>query len=290
MRKIPLFAGWLVAAALLLLLVGGGAVHWRQQAAKAGFTDLLRRMQGLQPLVASKQVPCAAVSAQAPLVVLVLGQSNAANHGIRSAGLPHPITVINSGVCGHSQEPLPGATGSGSSFAASLPQALRARGETRPIVVALLAVDASSLNEWTAPKSPLRARLAETLAANRAAGLQPHWVLWQQGEADARAQISQADYEAGLQALSQELQRAQVTAPVLLARSTVCRSSPYGAVRQAMESVSKSHPARFVLGPDADTALSPHHRHDGCHLNDLGLETLTQLWAASLIQPTAALR
>ena len=158
------------------------------------------------------------------------------------------------------------------------------------MVLALLAVDASSLREWTAPASPLRKRLADTLAANRAVGLQPHVVLWQQGEADARIGVSQTDYEAGLLALSQELQSSHVSTPLLLARSTVCRSSPYGPVRQATEAAFMAYPARFLLGPDTDFALGPPHRHDGCHLNDLGLETAAQLWAAQLIQKATAPR
>lgn len=285
---VVLAAGLAVVLAIVLGLKTDVA-GWLQGrvAPKPVFGDLQRRMQRIQPLKGAQQVPCADLAAQAPLVLLVLGQSNAANHGLRSQRLPAAITVINGGVCGHSQEPIAGATGTGGSFVTHLPQALKARGETRPVVVALLAVDASSIHEWTAPHSPLRQRLLVTVQANQAAGLPPHRVLWQQGEADARAGLSQADYEAGLLALGQTLQLAGVAAPVLLARSTVCRSGPYAPVRQAMDAVMTTHSARFLPGPDTDSALGPAHRHDGCHLNDSGLETAALLWAEQLT-PRAA--
>ncbi|MBK9234544.1 MAG: hypothetical protein IPO19_00130 [Rhodoferax sp.] len=137
-----------------------------------------------------------------PLVLLVLGQSNAANHGALREQKPVALPVVLEEGCALATDPLPGATGRGGSIWSALPQALEAAGvDRRNVVFSVLAVDATSIADWTSPDSPLRQRLVQRLAALKRIGLMPDLVLWQQGEADARLGTDPMAYAAALQQL-----------------------------------------------------------------------------------------
>jgi hypothetical protein len=151
-------------------------------------------------------------------------------------------------------------------------------------VIALLAVDASSLQEWTAERGPLAARLDHTLAQLRTARLQPDWVLWQQGESDARAGTSGADYAAALLQLRARLFAAGVTAPLMVARSTHCKGADGTAVRGAIGHVTALR-ADVLEGPDTDRLLGQNRLAD-CHFTQPGLDAAAALWAADIVRHT----
>ena len=262
---------WLAAAGLLT----GCAPASRDDA------QLARRMAAMATASPGSQVPCADLAAQRPLVLLALGQSNAGNHGTASR-YPVPVPVIvASGTCHRSLEPLPGGTGAGSSVWARLPAALRAEGISRPVVLAVLAVDASSSAEWAAPGGPLGAQLDALAAAMLAQGLPPAYVLWHQGEADARSGTPPEAYARALRTLADRLKASGVVAPWLVALSTVCRSPASEPLRQALRTLTASDTA-FVLGPDTDTLAAERFRSDGCHFSGAGLDEAARLWARAL--------
>jgi lysophospholipase L1-like esterase len=156
----------------------------------------------------------------------------------------------------------------------------------RPVVLALLAVDASSSEEWTATASPLRARLKVVAGQLLGAQFVPELVLWQQGEADARIGASTSSYKARLLDLKAHLQALGVAAPVVLAKSTVCRSKPSPPIRQAIDELVAAG-AGFEMGPDTDGLVdrpdSNELRHDGCHFSALGQQRAAELWATRLL-------
>ena len=216
-------------------------------------------------------------------MVLAIGQSNAANHGALAPGAAQPVVLLAQGQCVLAVDPLPGGTGRGASIWQRLPQYFARLEPQRPLVLAVMGVDATSIQDWVGEKSPLGARLENQVKAMVALNLSPTLVLWQQGEADARQGTTSVAYGAGLEKLVKILDQAGSNAPIVMARSTVCRSSPYAAVRFAIEAKAASNP-RFRLGPDTDTLLGPDLRADGCHFSAQGLERAAQLWANSIVQ------
>jgi len=234
------------------------------------------------------QIPCAELAATRPLVLLALGQSNAGNHGAPSARAAAPVTLIAEGKCLTAADPLPGATGTGGSIWQRLPALLSAPLDARPVVLSVLAVDATSIADWTEAQSPLRERLAAQVAAMHRLGLAPALVLWQQGEADARDGTSEADYAAGLGRLAAALSEAGTNAPIVLARSTICQSAPNSAIRNAIEA-SVANDRRFRLGPDTDTLSSDAFR-TGCHLTADGLDSAAKMWAATISSEASTIR
>jgi Carbohydrate esterase, sialic acid-specific acetylesterase len=264
---------WLVPglAALVIGVVIGVAFGATRYRAHRADQRLAAQMAQIEPGTSAQRLGCDALAAGHPLVLLALGQSLAGNHSEPS--LPRePVHLFYDGHCLIAQDPLPGGTGRGGSIWPLLAALLQ-----RPVVISVLAVDATSIDEWTRPSSPLRHRLATHIAAMRGENLAPSLVLWQQGEADARGGTSAKSYRAGLAMLNSILSTAGSAAPILLARSTVCRSAPSAAIRRAVQEQVEAD-GRFRLGPDTDALVGPGERIDGCHLSGAGLRQAARLW------------
>ena len=270
-----------LAVAVVAALAWAAVLAWQGGRADR---SLAARMQGIVAAPAAG-APCRLPGAPAPLVLLALGQSNAGNHGAEdeppAAGDGPRIMVFTGRGCLRLPDPLPGGTGLHRSIWAQLPAQLRSLGVEREVVVALLAVDATSIDDWTRAGSPLPRRLRTLLDDLRAADLQPARVLWQQGESDARAGTTEADYRRGFEALRATLRGAGVTAPVLLAQSTLCRSGDASGVRAAVASLVAQHDD-LLPGPDTDRLQGP-YRPSGCHFSRSGVEAAAALWARALV-------
>ena len=243
--------------------------------------DVMRRMLvGLASAPRQAQIDCSLFKSQRPLVLLALGQSNAGNHGetgnLAAAGVP--VQVMNAGICSNSMDPLPGATGLGSSIWSRLPAQLAALGIARPVVLQLLAVNASAIDDWVRDGAPIAQHLAQALAANASTGLQPALVLWQQGETDAKAGTTPRRYADQLLALAHALDAGGVSAPIFVALSTVCRSAPDAGLRSAIRALAARNP-RFVVGPDTDTVQG---RIEACHWSSSGREQAAGMWASAI--------
>lgn len=287
-RRPVVLASMLAVAVLAPLMLEASwpqwPIHWPGKTARQN-ASLQARLEKLQAAPPSAQQDCATWRAERPLVLLVLGQSNAGNHGEPSPAGSAAVRVMNAGMCSSSADPLPGGTGRGGSVWSLLPAALAAGGLARPVVLQLLAVDATTVDDWTRRSSTLRQRLQNTLGANAVTGMAPDMVLWQQGEADAIAGTPPAHYADGLQLLSQQLFASGVQAPLLLALSTVCRSIPDAELRESIARLANAS-SSFAAGPDTDL-LAP-QRYDGCHFSQAGRQQAASLWAKTIQAHLAA--
>lgn len=171
------FAGALLGA---LALGAAGVASAFDKAALEAKLGQVARLGGEQ------RVSCASIAAQRPVVVLAIGQSNAANHGVLARGAAQPVVLMAEGQCVLAVDPLPGGTGRGASTWQRLPQYFSRLEPQRPLVLAVMGVDATSIEDWVGENSPLGARLENQVKSMRALDLMPHLILWQQGEADAR--------------------------------------------------------------------------------------------------------
>ena len=230
-----------------------------------------------------QMVDCALFKKRRPLVLLALGQSNAGNHGAYSISDDAPIAMMSGADCVLAEDPLPGATGKGGSIWRHLPALLSQELDGREILLSVLAVDATTIDDWTSPGNMLAARLIDQIQSLQLRGLKPDYVLWQQGEADAQMSTTATEYRLGLDRLAALLNKAGTNAPVLLARSTVCRSGPSPWIRSAVEQAVADNP-RFISGPDTDSLVGEAFRTDGCHLNEKGLRFAAKAWATAIKQ------
>ena len=276
--KLRALALGLAIAGLAVALAG--AYVWRRDA--RADTHLAQRFSQRALPQPSTRLDCGLLKSAHPVVLLALGQSNAGNHGTPAGPSPSVALITDRGECHRVVDPLPGATGTGGSIWARLPDALQAAGSQRAWVIAVLAVDATTVENWTDTKGPMARALGQQLRQMHAAGLPPDFVLWQQGEADARLGTDAMQYAAGLRAVASAARLQGFDGPWLLAKSTVCRSPPSSPIRTAIDQLNREEPSRFLQGPDTDTLLTPDARSDGCHLSESGLKLAAGAWAQSI--------
>ena len=272
-----------VLLALLGLTVLGTALQaaraWRyQQAVAAG---LQRRLADIVVAPSAAIIPCNDIAAADIPVVLAMGQSSAGNHGLSDPLHPASIPMVSLEGCLWAREPLPGATGRGGSVWSRLPAELASRKVLPPVLMSVLAVESSSIAEWTRPESPLRARLLQHLDRMKRLGRLPTLILWDQGAADVRDRTSSQDYRAGLLALADTVQSQAGPVRILLAPTTRCRSEASPALHKTVAQLVATD-RRFGKGPLLDQALSADMRYDDCHLNVAGLGRAATLWADSV--------
>lgn len=271
---------------LVLALASLGAARWQGWPWSPSLTG--QPQAPLPPLQAwrDRPVPCSVLysgpAERPPLLLLAMGQSNAANHA-QALAPTLPLPLIDGERCGLSTDPLPGATGAGASLWSAVHAQLGGQLGGRPVVWAVMAVDGSSLAQWLGP-GPLRQhweqRLAALLAQTQRLGWPVAAVLWQQGEADARAGRSAADYAADLRRLQQAMARHGLSAPWWLAQSGRCPPAGGVALQAAREQLWQEAPQTFRRGPDTDQ-LGPALR-EGCHFNAHGREAAAGLWVLRL--------
>jgi hypothetical protein len=273
----------MAAGTLLLAAIIAAAAWWHLD--KPNRT-LLSKLQARANPSPAPSVDCLKAPGQ-QVVLLVLGQSNAGNHGAetepQARGEGPWVNVFDGSTCRRSADPLPGGTGRHRSIWTRLEPLLRQRGVQAELLVAMLAVDSSTIDDWTRDSSPLKAELQQLLHGLSRASLKPDAVLWQHGESDARHGTSTQAYEHGFARLLGALRSAGVQAPVLIARSTRCRNAAPEAIRSAQGHLVGRHDG-VLAGPDTDT-LSGIFRVNDCHWSRIGLDAAAEAWAATLAEP-----
>jgi Carbohydrate esterase, sialic acid-specific acetylesterase len=224
-------------------------------------------------------------------VLLVLGQSNAANHGdtrYTSQYDVYSLDVLRMR-CVRAADPLAGATGSGGSVWSRLGDMLIETGVFRRVLLVPLAFGESFIKDWS-PEGPMHRRTALALSRLRkelgVAVLPFSAVLWQQGEAEAnRSQMSARSYKMRFHDLVADLRANGVFAPVFAACATLCEgdSHPYQnrtPIRQALLELPDPSGGIFP-GPDTD-AIGREDRFDGYHFSENGLRRCAELWLGPL--------
>lgn len=222
-------------------------------------------------------------------VMLILGQSNAANSGDTPYAPSQRVFNFNifDGLCYTAWDPLLGTTEKRGNFAGRLADILVEQDVFDSIVLVPIAVGGSRIEEWTTGGSRHR-RLQ--LAIKRATewGLRFTHVLWHQGETNARHDPDGPLYTECFMNIHAALRRYGVDAPIYVAQATVCDEAPVESIRAAQRSV--INPALGILaGPDTDT-IGAVDRFDGCHMAMTGLIKHARLWADALVTSPAVQR
>jgi len=272
---------WIAGCALVIVALSGGVTLARALRDRTPLPH--ETIRSIDP---ARDAPIACEDGGPAIVILVLGQSNAASHAapIPPAGAPS-MRVFAEGRCVIAADPLPGTTGGGSSLWSAVQEGWMATDPQVRLLWAPLAVGATAIARWTGP-DPVHERLVEHLQALRAAGLRVDRVVWQQGESDARDGTDAGDYPRALHALRALLDAHGVSAPMFVARSTFGRSAGTGAIGRALERHEASlAAARILPGPDADALRGTIDRRDACHFTDAGRRRAARLWLDLLAAP-----
>lgn len=224
--------------------------------------------------------PGAWVAAGAPDVFVVAGQSNAVGQGVEmNQATPGPFVAMKMDrAIDGTWLPLADPTdpaGYGSPWPLLANRFVASQG--RDIYVIPCAVGGTSIAQWQ-PGTPLYTRMIERARAVFPARLGP--VLWWQGEADALAGTSQAQYLERLAALATSV-RADLGVPLMVAKLQTSANVPAAqlqAINAAIEQAWRDVPS-VVRGPD----LSPLIADEGFHLTSpMNIQAAGARWWESL--------
>jgi hypothetical protein len=220
-------------------------------------------------------------------VFLVMGQSNAANHGDGSHAAKERVYSFDflRLQAYRAVDPLPGASGSGGSVWTRLGDRLIAEGVYRQVLFVPIAFGGTFVTDWI-PGGAMHARTQLALSRLRSAlssrFLNFSAVLWQQGEAEANhTQMPASEYQRLFHEIAADLRENGVFAPVFVARSTLCDGGDHPhnnheAIRSAQVGLASTI-GGILMGPDTDT-IGTEDRFDGCHLSQNGLQRCADLW------------
>jgi hypothetical protein len=209
---------------------------------------------------AVKQVTCP----ESALVIVVLGQSNAANtFGQRYAGRLGVYNIYQ-GACYPASDPLLGAQGNQGSlwvrFANQIPG---------PVALVPFTIGSTRIQQWT---REFRADLLAELRLLKKADI----IIWQQGESD-NGVTSEDSYRQNLEELSAMVHEVFPDARFITAVSSYCHERSDAAIRRAQMT------AKGVeIGPDTDDLYSFEDRIDGCHFSAEGQKKAADLWARTI--------
>ena len=230
------------------------------------------------------ELPCPKQTARTA-VLLIAGQSNAANSAAQRHSTRYPDRVLNfiGGRCYVAASPLLGSTGfAGESWTLLADQLIDAQAFDR-VILAPVAVGASNAAQW-AKGGALNASMIPLLQ-DLATHYRVTHVLWHQGEFDFALKTDPARYKEQFLSFVETLRANAVDATVFVSTATRCLPgwSEPNAIETAQRELASIEPG-FEPGVDTDKLLEAQDRYDDCHFADSGEVKTARAWAAILAQ------
>jgi Carbohydrate esterase, sialic acid-specific acetylesterase len=256
-----------------------------------------------------EQVRCAYVAARRPAVILIAGQSNAANTAeLDRDGRPfrvdRPIFNFNfvNERCYRAENPLLGAEGPYQSFGLPLAAQLIDARIFRRVLLVPIAVAGTLIEEWAPPSGHHWVRFRRSVASLDRLGLQPHFILWHHGEGNAGFLTSGANVQQPARTIGPDaspttrdalrlsyirsflrivdgLRTLGVSAPILPAVATLCSSNGVSPDIRAAQLSLPDAGWNIHAGPDTDElGLAYRNSQDNCHFSHEGNLAHARKW------------
>jgi hypothetical protein len=228
--------------------------------------------------------PCLAEDGKKTLVIVTLGQSNAANTGSAKYASTRGALNFNlyDGRCYLAADPLLGASNDGGNFATRLADTLIARGVADRVILAPIAMGGTSVEQW-AYEGLFNRRIRALIRRLHDARLPTHYILWHQGEGNpGTLDVGGRQYRKNLLEVVHTFRQYGIAAPFFIALATRCGAPhPHGDVIRSGQRGAVNAQIGTFLGPDTDS-IGNEHRHDYCHMNESGLELHAKGWADAI--------
>ncbi|HEY7229030.1 MAG TPA: sialate O-acetylesterase [Pseudolabrys sp.] len=213
-------------------------------------------------------------------VIIILGQSNAANHGSGRYVAKHRVDNFNiyDGKCYRAEDPLLGASGDGGNFATRLGDKIIEDGLFDRVILAPIGMGGTTVEQW-ADEGMFNRRIPVLIRRLYDAGLSADFILWHQGEGNAgMGDRDGRQYRKNLLEVVETFRRYGVTAPFLVALATLCgEPHPNAQNIRAGQKGAVDPSASIYQGPDTDI-IGVDYRWDKCHFDELGLSLAAALW------------
>jgi len=235
------------------------------------------------PLMPVKRDCNTATPVHDTLVLLVMGQSNAANSGetAYSSQCENTYNYFEEKLY-PLNDPLKGANGDGGSVWSRLGDKIVESNFARKVIMVPCAVGGTRIEQWI-PGGDLNHLISETIQHLNHSGLRVTHVLWHQGESNhvalsggLTAEQNAASYKANFHSLVHYLRGIGVDAPVYPAIATRCIGEPDYALQEAQLELANDS-LKILNGPNTDL-LDNSYRYDNCHFNENGLNLHAGMW------------
>lgn len=240
----------------------------------------------------TKTVTACPMQTERTAVLLVLGQSNAANHGGQRYRSEHGAHVVNffHGQCFVAASPLLGSTDTRGGYWTQLGNLLIASGKFDDVVIVPLAFSGSEVMRW-AKGGDINRLLVETARQLELAPYRVTDVLWVQGEIDYVKGTSEDVYRARFLSMVDTLRAQKIEAPVYVSITSKCLEPSNGGfkvdapdnpiVRAQLAMPTGGNDIR--RGVNTDALLNEVDRYDDCHMGGSGEQKVAQAWADLLL-------
>ncbi|MBA2710719.1 MAG: hypothetical protein H0U57_09030 [Tatlockia sp.] len=220
------------------------------------------------------EVPCPKQNPETA-VILVIGQSNAANHAAKKFVTRHPTQVFSyfNGKCFIASSPLLGASGTEGEFITPLADQLIDNGDYETVVIISSAIGGTPIKLWQ-QGGELNAMLQGVLAEAKSK-YKITEVIWHQGETDLGLKTGTANYIESFNSLVNSLgSMAEDRPPLFYAIATKCGKTAAWSANNSVANAQRSlaNPANHIfLGVDTDRLLLEEDRNsDQCHFSEKG--------------------
>ncbi|MCE4222568.1 sialate O-acetylesterase [Methylobacterium sp. C25] len=225
-------------------------------------------------------------------VLLVLGQSNAANYAGQRYRSNFGEKIVNffDGQCFIAASPLLGSTGTKGEYWTELANKLIASQKVDNVVIVPIAYSGSAVALWAAG-GKFNDVMVATVGALKTAGYQPTRVMWDQGEYDYVLGTTEKTYSERLTSVIDTLRGQGVSAPFYVSIASKCLEPSNGGFK---EDVADNPVVRAQLalssgaggirrGVNTDALLGEDDRYDDCHIGGAGAAKVASAWADILL-------
>lgn len=211
-------------------------------------------------------------------VIVILGQSNAANHGSGRYVAKRRVDNFNlyDSQCYRAADPLLGASSDGGNFATRLGDKLIEAGLFGRVILAPIAMGGTIVEQW-ADEGMFNRRIVVLIRRLHDAGLGIDFILWHQGEGNQGiGDVEGRQYRKNLWEVVSTFRRYGINAPFFVSLATLCGGPHPNAenIRAGQKSAVDPR-AGIFLGPDT---IGLEHRWDTCHFGETGLDMAASLW------------
>ena len=231
------------------------------------------------------QVSASLVPGQDTAVIIVLGQSNSANHcggaHASSSMLVHNFNYANGGMY-LTADPLLGATGESGCFATFLGERLVNNSRYDRVILATMGINATMASDWS-DGGAFNHNIGVMCRRLAAVGLTPTMILYQQGESDNTEGTTAAVITTAIRSMVATFRAEGVDAPAFIA---LCSTWP-GYTNNAQVRLGQANAVSALLGiyqgPDTDTIGAGGRTGDGVHFNASGSDQHAALWETVIV-------
>lgn len=240
------------------------------------------------------EVDCTDIDKNKTMVILALGQGNAANGGEGKYTPKHNVYNIFDGKCYKADDPLLGATDNKGSVWGRLADKIIENGMYEHVIIKSIGVGGSPVICWTVSGTGIgyqgklygnyHSRILEANEELTSLGFPITHILWHQGESDMKNGTTTAQYKERFLDMLNNMRKNGISAPIYVALASRYGRETSQEVINAQKQLAEEHDDIFQ-GPNTDIIDRLEERtEDGQRFSEIGLEKHANGWVDSLKQ------